>query len=78
MEREKLGICNSCQKGILQPAEVCPHCGASDSYYNLDGDLIKLIERGQLTDAMKRVMRLTGWDLKEAKDYLDYFRSGGR
>lgn len=78
MERVKLGMCRSCQKGMLEPAEVCPHCGEAGTYYNLDGEFITLIERGQMVDAMKRVMRLTGWGLKESKDYLDYFRFGGR
>lgn len=78
MARAELGICTRCQKGLLKPAEVCPHCGEANTYYNIDGELISLLQRGKMTDAMKRVMSLTGWGLKDSKDYLDYFRFGGR
>ncbi|HKP54063.1 MAG TPA: zinc ribbon domain-containing protein [Chloroflexia bacterium] len=78
MKGAKLGICTNCQKALVEPVETCPHCGEANTYKGIDDELIKLIERGQMTDAMKRVMRLTGWGLKESKDYLDVFRSGGR
>jgi hypothetical protein len=37
----------------------------------MDEDLLKLKERGQSTDAAKRVMRVTGWGIKEAREYVD-------
>ena len=71
MEGAKVGICTNCQKGLVEMAATCPHCGQADSYQSIDKELTRLIERGQETDALKRVIRLTGWEIKESREYLE-------
>ena len=71
MAKEKLGICKNCQKRVQESDETCPHCGEARPFKGMDEDLLKLKERGQIVDAMKRVMRVSGWGLKESKDYID-------
>jgi ribosomal protein L7/L12 len=71
MAIERLGTCRNCQKRVSESDETCPHCGHPDPFKGMDADLLKLKERGQIVDAMKRVMRVSGWGLKESKDYID-------
>ena len=71
MEGAKLGICGNCQKGMTEDTGECPHCGEKNTYRSIDKELMKLMERGQMTDAIKRVMRLTGWEIKESREYLE-------
>lgn len=71
MARTKLGICKNCQKRVEEADEVCPHCGEPKPFRNMDEELLALKLRGQMVDAMKRVMRVTGWGLKQSKDYID-------
>jgi len=71
MATEKLGTCWNCQKRVDESDETCPHCGQAKPFRGMDADLLKLKERGQIVDAMKRVMRVSGWGLKESKDYID-------
>ncbi len=75
MENAKVGICTNCQKGMEGAAETCPHCGHRGTYRNIDEELTKLVERGQRVDAVKRVMRLTEWDLKDSSAYVDALKS---
>lgn len=37
----------------------------------LRAELLELLQRGNKIAAIKRVRELTGWGLKEAKDYVD-------
>ena len=78
MESAKVGICTNCQKGMEKPAETCPHCGQAGTYRSIDEELIKLVERGQRVDAVKRVMRLTEWELKDSSAYVDALKSQGQ
>ena len=75
MEGAKVGICTNCQKGMEEVADVCPHCGKAGTYHSIDDELTKLVERGQRVDAVKRVMRVTGWELKESSAYVEALKS---
>ena len=70
-EREQLGTCKNCQQQVQEADETCPNCGQAKPFRGMDEDLLKLKERGQSTDAAKRVMRVTGWGIKEAREYVD-------
>jgi predicted amidophosphoribosyltransferase len=70
-EREKLGICKNCRKRVADDAATCPNCGQAEPFQGMDEDLLKLKEFGQSVDAMKRVIRVTGWSVDEARAYVD-------
>ena len=67
----KPGICKSCHKGVRSNDKVCSHCGESDPYHDIEHEIRKYIAQGNKVGAVKRVVELTGFGLKESKDYVD-------
>ena len=67
----KLGVCKFCHRGIRSKDQVCPHCRASDPFRDIESEVRPLIIQGNKVEAIKRVIELTGFGLKESKDYVD-------
>lgn len=47
------------------------HVPAGDTAPDADPEVLRLLRSGNKIAAIKRVRELTGWGLKEAKDYVD-------
>jgi len=71
----KPGICKSCHKGVRSNDKVCSHCGESDPYRDIEPEIRKYIIQRNKIEAVKRVIELTGFGLKESKDYVDSLHS---
>lgn len=71
----KLGVCKSCRGKVSDEARTCPHCGQPDPYdEQWSASLRPFLDRGDLIGAIKLVREITGWGLKEAKDFVDGMR----
>lgn len=65
-----LGMCRCCRGKVSSEAPTCPHCGQPDPYdeWLEVKDLVRL---GHPLQAIKLVRDRKGWDLQQAKDFVD-------
>lgn len=84
-------ICTHCGAPIAVGANGCSFCGtafsspsaasvvsAGSSTSSADAEIVALIERGNLLEAMKRYRVAHGVGLKEAKEAVERFARTGR
>lgn len=67
----ELGVCICCNGFVGNNAEVCPHCGQTNPFKELDQKLYSCIVRNDKMGAIKRVRELFNLDLLDAKYYID-------
>jgi ribosomal protein L7/L12 len=53
-----------------QRGKGLPHCGQPDPFTDSFPDVAVLVRDGRKIDAIKLLRERTGWDLKEAKDFV--------
>jgi ribosomal protein L7/L12 len=63
--------CQYCGQAMNADVMECPKCGLPGPLKSLEAQLLILVMQGNKPEAMKRVMHLTGYGLKESKDYVD-------
>lgn len=70
----ELSVCRCCNSPVSTAAVNCPRCGEPNPAIDLGEMNVAartLISQGKKIDAIKLVRELTGWGLKEAKDYVE-------
>ena len=70
-----LTACKTCDGKVSSEARVCPHCGQPEPYESsLAGRARSILKTSNVIEAIKFVREQTGWELKEAKEFVDSLR----
>jgi len=68
-----LTSCRLCGGQVSTEAQACPHCGQPDPSGQW-GDVRAALNRGDKLKAIKMVIDRTGWDLRQAKEFVESLR----
>jgi len=68
-----LSSCRLCGGQVSTEAQACPHCGQPDPCEQWR-DVRAALNRGNKIEAIKIVIEKTGWDLSQAKEFVESLR----
>jgi len=67
----RLGFCKACKRQVSREAASCPGCGQPEPSQPVPDEILMLIARRHIIEAIKRIREVSRFDLREAKEFVE-------